>query len=104
RYMRRLHANEIKSDRGVVRDLGHDTDDAAIVSAIVAVGQALNRRIVAEGVETAVQQRFLTQLGCHSLQGFLLGYPLPAQQFLEEIHAAEAKAAVDASDPGQSDF
>ncbi len=103
-YLKRLPANEIKIDRGFVRDLEHDTDDAAIVSAIVAVGQALNLRIVAEGVETAVQQRFLTHLGCHSLQGFLLGYPLPAQQFLEEIRAAEAKAAVDASETGQAAF
>ncbi len=103
-YLKRLPANEIKIDRGFVRDLEHDTDDAAIVSAIVAVGQALKLRIVAEGVETAVQQRFLTHLGCHSLQGFLLGYPLPAQQFLEEIRAAEAKAAVDASDTGQAVF
>ena len=103
-YLKRLPANEIKIDRGFVRDLEHDTDDAAIVSAIVAVGQALNLRIVAEGVETAVQQRFLTHLGCHSLQGFLLGYPLPAQQFLEEIRAAEAKAAVEASDTGQAAF
>ncbi|MCH5497603.1 putative bifunctional diguanylate cyclase/phosphodiesterase [Pseudomonas syringae] len=103
-YLKRLPANEIKIDRGFVRDLEHDTDDAAIVSAIVAVGQALNLRIVAEGVETAVQQRFLTHLGCHSLQGFLLGYPLPAEQFLEEIRAAEAKAAVEASDTGQAAF
>lgn len=103
-YLKRLPANEIKIDRGFVRDLEHDTDDAAIVSAIVAVGQALNLRIVAEGVETAVQQRFLTHLGCHSLQGFLLGYPLPAQPFLEEIRAAEAKAAVDASDTEQAVF
>ncbi|MDF5891246.1 EAL domain-containing protein [Pseudomonas syringae pv. syringae] len=103
-YLKRLPANEIKIDRGFVRDLEHDTDDAAIVSAIVAVGQALNLRIVAEGVETAVQQRFLTRLGCHSLQGFLLGYPLPAEQFLEEIRAAEAKAAVEASDTGQAAF
>ncbi|KWS66091.1 histidine kinase [Pseudomonas savastanoi pv. fraxini] len=107
-YLKRLPANEIKIDRGFVRDLEHDTDDAAIVSAIVsaivAVGQALNLRIVAEGVETAVQKRFLTHLGCHSLQGFLLGYPLPAEQFLDEIRAAEAKAAVDVPDVGQPAF
>ncbi|KAA8697922.1 Diguanylate cye/phosphodiesterase domain protein [Pseudomonas caricapapayae] len=103
-YLKRLPANEIKIDRGFVRDLEHDTDDAAIVSAIVAVGQALNLRIVAEGVETAVQQRFLTHLGCHSLQGFLLGYPLPAQQFLDEIRAAEAKAAANLPDTGQPAF
>ncbi|KPX87786.1 GGDEF domain/EAL domain-containing protein [Pseudomonas amygdali pv. mori] len=103
-YLKRLPANEIKIDRGFVRDLEHDTDDAAIVSAIVAVGQALNLRIVAEGVETVVQKRFLTHLGCHSLQGFLLGYPLPAEQFLDEIRAAEAKAAVDVPDVGQPAF
>ncbi|MDU8497839.1 EAL domain-containing protein [Pseudomonas syringae] len=103
-YLKRLPANEIKIDRGFVRDLEHDTDDAAIVSAIVAVGQALNLRIVAEGVETAVQKRFLTHLGCHSLQGFLLGYPLPAEQFLDEIRAAEAKAAVNVPDVGQPAF
>ncbi len=97
-YLKRLPANEIKIDRGFVRDLEHDTDDAAIVSAIVAVGQALNLRIVAEGVETTLQQRFLTHLGCDSLQGFLLGHPLPAEQFLEDIRAAESRIALDAQE------
>ncbi|WP_122416873.1 putative bifunctional diguanylate cyclase/phosphodiesterase [Pseudomonas viridiflava] len=90
-YLKRLPANEIKIDRGFVRDLEHDSDDAAIVSAIVAVGQALNLRIVAEGVETAVQQNFLTRLGCDALQGFLLGHPLPAQRFIEDIRSGQAR-------------
>jgi diguanylate cyclase (GGDEF)-like protein len=89
-YLKRLPANELKIDRGFVRDLEHDSDDAAIVSAIVALGQALKLRIVAEGVETDRQQSFLTLLGCDSLQGFLLGHPQPAQRFLADIHAAEA--------------
>ncbi|KQZ81701.1 MULTISPECIES: EAL domain-containing protein [unclassified Pseudomonas] len=88
-YLKRLPANELKIDRGFVRDLERDSDDAAIVSAIVALGQALGLRIVAEGVETGVQQDFLTQLGCDSLQGYLLGHPLPAQRFMVEIHRAE---------------
>jgi EAL domain-containing protein (putative c-di-GMP-specific phosphodiesterase class I) len=88
-YLKRLPANELKIDRGFVRDLEHDSDDAAIVSAIVALGQALGLRIVAEGVETDTQQSFLTTLGCDSLQGFLLGQPLPAEQFMHEIHRAE---------------
>ncbi|OKA27179.1 histidine kinase [Pseudomonas versuta] len=88
-YLKRLPANELKIDRGFVRDLEHDSDDAAIVSAIVALGQALGLRIVAEGVETDTQQSFLTTLGCNALQGFLLGQPLPAEQFMVDIHRAE---------------
>lgn len=91
-YLKRLPANELKIDRGFVRDLEHDSDDAAIVSAIVALGQALGLRIVAEGVETGVQQDFLTQLGCDSLQGYLLGHPLPPEGFMVEIHRGEQLA------------
>jgi diguanylate cyclase (GGDEF)-like protein len=84
-YLKRLPANELKIDRGFVRDLEQDSDDAAIVSAIVALGQALGLRIVAEGVETDGQQAFLTRLGCDSLQGYLLGQPVPAEQFMNNL-------------------
>ena len=96
-YLKRLPANELKIDRGFVRDLEHDSDDAAIVSAIVALGQALGLRIVAEGVETDVQQNFLTRLGCNSLQGYLLGHPLPAEGFMADIQRAEEAVAPDKS-------
>lgn len=96
-YLKRLPANELKIDRGFVRDLEHDSDDAAIVSAIVALGQALGLRIVAEGVETDVQQSFLTRLGCNSLQGYLLGHPLPADGFMAHIQRGEDAAAPDKS-------
>ncbi|MCT8166497.1 MULTISPECIES: putative bifunctional diguanylate cyclase/phosphodiesterase [unclassified Pseudomonas] len=86
-YLKRLPANELKIDRGFVRDLEQDGDDAAIVSAIVALGQALGLRIVAEGVETDGQQAFLTGLGCDSLQGYLLGQPVPAEQFMARLQA-----------------
>ncbi|TBU74131.1 putative bifunctional diguanylate cyclase/phosphodiesterase [Phytopseudomonas daroniae] len=92
-YLKRLPANELKIDRGFVRELEHDSDDAAIISAIVALGRALNLRIVAEGVETARQQDFLTNLGCDSLQGFLLGRPLPADEFMGAIDQARADRA-----------
>ncbi|WP_213880156.1 bifunctional diguanylate cyclase/phosphodiesterase [Pseudomonas sp. dw_358] len=92
-YLKRLPANELKIDRGFVRDLEQDSDDAAIVSAIVALGRALGLRIVAEGVETGNQQDFLTRLGCDSLQGFLLGHPLPPDRFMLQIKAGQMQRA-----------
>ncbi|QGZ65110.1 putative bifunctional diguanylate cyclase/phosphodiesterase [Paraburkholderia acidisoli] len=91
-YLKRLPATELKIDRGFVRDLSQETEDAAIVSAIVALGQKLNLKIVAEGVETTEQQAMLTELGCDTLQGFLLGRPMPPTQFLESV---EARASAD---------
>jgi EAL domain-containing protein (putative c-di-GMP-specific phosphodiesterase class I) len=82
-YLKRLPASELKIDRGFIRDHEHDTEDAAIISAIVALGRALDLKIVAEGVETTAQQQFLTKLGCNSLQGFLLGRPMPADHFAD---------------------
>ncbi|EIM95599.1 integral membrane sensor protein [Paraburkholderia hospita] len=84
-YLKRLPASELKIDRGFIRDLARDSEDAAIVSAIVALGQTLNLNIVAEGVETAAQQEFLTRLGCDSLQGFLLGRPMSAEHLIETL-------------------
>jgi diguanylate cyclase (GGDEF)-like protein len=81
-YLKRLPATELKIDQGFVSQLEHDGDDAAIISAIVALAHKLGLNIVAEGVETPEQQAFLTRLGCNSLQGFLLGHPLPAAQFV----------------------
>ncbi|MBN3762135.1 bifunctional diguanylate cyclase/phosphodiesterase [Burkholderia sp. Ac-20365] len=77
-YLKRLPASELKIDRGFVRELAHDAEDAAIVSSVVALGHTLGIEIVAEGVETATQKEFLTRLGCNALQGFLLGRPVPA--------------------------
>ena len=92
-YLKRLPANELKIDRGFVRDLSSDNDDAAIISAIVALGRTLNLSIVAEGVETQEQKEFLTAIGCDVLQGYLIGRPMPPTDFLQAVvtlHAAEA--------------
>lgn len=80
-YLKRLPASELKIDRGFIRELVHDTEDAAIVSAIIALGKALQLKIVAEGVETDDQKRFLAELGCDALQGYLLGRPVPSAAF-----------------------
>jgi len=78
-YLKRLPACELKIDRAFVRELGQEGEDATIVSAIVALARTLNLKVVAEGVETAEQQAFLTELGCNTLQGYLLGKPVSAE-------------------------
>jgi diguanylate cyclase (GGDEF)-like protein len=93
-YLKRLPARELKIDRGFIRELEHDAEDAAIVSAIVGLGQTLNLQIVAEGVETLAQQEFLTRLGCDSLQGFLLGRPMSALAFTDRLLPAPTDATV----------
>ncbi|MEK6376101.1 MAG: EAL domain-containing protein [Acidobacteriota bacterium] len=89
-YLKRLPASELKIDRGFVRNLEHDSEDRAIVAAIVALGRTLDLKIVAEGVETVAQQEFLTDMGCDSLQGFLFGKPMPPAQFLAALEHREA--------------
>ncbi|WP_454691291.1 putative bifunctional diguanylate cyclase/phosphodiesterase [Achromobacter aloeverae] len=87
-YLKRLPASELKIDRGFISDLKAGSEDAAIVSSIIALGETLNLNIVAEGVETGDQQALLTQLGCDSLQGYLLGRPAPAED-IEKIVIGE---------------
>ena len=91
-YLKRLPANELKIDRGFITELALGNDDAAIVSAIIALGKTLGLKIVAEGVETAEQQEMLTELGCNILQGYLLGKPMTAQKVLESVATAEIEA------------
>jgi len=82
-YLKRLPATEIKIDHAFVRDLENSSEDVVIVSALVALGHALDMDIVAEGVETAGQRAYLERLGCDYLQGYLLGRPVDAQRFMQ---------------------
>ncbi|MFI3311387.1 EAL domain-containing protein [Ewingella allii] len=79
-YLKRLPASELKIDGAFINDLIAGSEDASIVQAIIALGQTLNLKVVAEGVETTQQQDFLTELGCDSLQGYLLGRPMTVEQ------------------------
>jgi diguanylate cyclase len=91
-YLKRLPASELKIDKGFIQSLAQGNEDAAIVSSIIALGQTLSLRIVAEGVETEAQQKFLTDLGCDSLQGYLLSRPVPASE-VELGPARDSRAA-----------
>jgi len=77
-HLKRLPLDALKIDQSFVRDLLTDPDDAAIVRTIVALGQALELDVIAEGVETAEHLAALKQLGCHLYQGYFLARPAPA--------------------------
>jgi len=89
-YLKRLPASELKIDRGFISELKAGSEDAAIVASIIALGETLNLNVVAEGVETNDQQALLTQLGCDSLQGYLLGRPVSAQDMEKVLIGGEA--------------
>ncbi len=80
-YLKRLPLDQVKIDRAFVRDVVVDPSDAAIVRAVVAMGESLGLTIVAEGIENEAQHGFLLELGCHQFQGYLLGRPAPIGQF-----------------------
>jgi EAL domain-containing protein (putative c-di-GMP-specific phosphodiesterase class I) len=87
-YLKRLPASELKIDRAFVREMSAGNEDSVIVSAIIALAKALGLEVVAEGVETADQQMFLTRLGCETLQGFLLDRPMTPGQICARIEHA----------------
>jgi diguanylate cyclase (GGDEF)-like protein/PAS domain S-box-containing protein len=76
-YLKRFPVQSLKIDRGFVRDIETDRDDAAIVNAIVQLAHSMNLGVVAEGVETPAQLAYLTSLDCDEYQGYLFSKPLP---------------------------
>jgi EAL domain-containing protein (putative c-di-GMP-specific phosphodiesterase class I) len=78
--LKRFPIGTLKVDQSFIRDLPGDEDNAAIASAIIAMGQRLRLTLVAEGVETPEQLAFLRERGCRYVQGFLFSRPVPADQ------------------------
>lgn len=78
-YLKRFPVEAIKIDRAFVSGLGLDSEDSAIVEAVVNLGASLGLAVVAEGVETPLQLGRLRDIGCPRAQGYLFGRPRPAE-------------------------
>ena len=78
-YLKRFPIDTIKIDRSFIADIATDTDDVEIIKAIITMGQSLNRKIIAEGVETAEQLSILKKYQCDEIQGYVFSHPLPGE-------------------------
>ncbi len=79
-HLKRFSVNTLKIDKSFVRDVESNSTDAAIASAIISMGNSLNLRVIAEGVETEGQLAFLKDRKCDEIQGFLFSRPLPPDE------------------------
>jgi PAS domain S-box-containing protein/diguanylate cyclase (GGDEF)-like protein len=80
-YLKQFPFDTLKVDRSFINDVTHDPDDAALVTAIVAMAHGLNHKVIAEGVETKDQWDFIRALNCDQIQGYFFGKPMPAEDF-----------------------
>ncbi len=79
--LKRYPVTRLKIDKGFVRDLCTDAEDAAIIQAIMYLGRRLGLAVIAEGIETEAQEEALRLYGCVEAQGYLYGRPFPALSF-----------------------
>lgn len=84
-YLKRLPVDLLKIDQSFIRDCTHDSNDAEIVRAIIAMARSLKLELIAEGVETSAQLAFLQKEECHAYQGYLFSPAVTEQAFVQQL-------------------
>ncbi|MFA6230250.1 MAG: EAL domain-containing protein [Rhodanobacter sp.] len=88
-YLKKFRVYKLKIDKSFIQDIGSDSEDRAIVAAIISMSRSLGLQTIAEGVETVEQLDFLREQGCNEAQGYYFSKPLPAAE-IEVFLAAHA--------------
>jgi len=81
-YIKSLALDTIKIDKSFISDLPYDSHDAEVSKAIIALSKSLGYQVIAEGIETAAQEKFLKKYGCDIGQGFYFAKPMTSQEFI----------------------
>jgi diguanylate cyclase (GGDEF)-like protein/PAS domain S-box-containing protein len=89
--LRQIPVHIVKLDRSFVQEITHRAQDAALASAVIAMAHHLGKQVVAEGVETQEQRDFLIKERCDYGQGYLFGYPMPAEKIAILLHELGSK-------------
>ncbi len=84
-HLRIFPIDIVKIDRSFTRDVPGNPDDSALVKAIIAMAHGLNKKVVAEGVETTEQLAFLREHGCDAIQGYLFSKPVPIEELQQKM-------------------
>jgi diguanylate cyclase (GGDEF)-like protein len=82
-YLKMFPIDKLKIDRSFIKNIDTDENDAMIANSIIALAHSMKLEVVAEGVEEERQLQLLQERGCDAMQGFLLGRPVPAEEFTE---------------------
>ena len=92
-YLKRFPIDRLKIDQSFVRDATADPTDAAIIMAIITLAQNLRLKVIAEGVETDEQLRFLRLLRCDEMQGWLFSKAIPAESLKQLLIETSSRPA-----------
>lgn len=88
-YLQRFPIDVLKIDQSFIRGLGRDSNDAALVGAIISLGKSLNLRVIAEGVETLEQLNFLKALHCEEGQGYYFSKAVEPDAFVQYLRSVQ---------------
>jgi EAL domain-containing protein (putative c-di-GMP-specific phosphodiesterase class I) len=89
-YLQSFPFDKIKIDQAFVANLSHSQQAVTIIRAVIALGRGLDVPVVAEGVETEEQLKFLADEHCNEIQGYLVGRPKPIADYAEVVGRASA--------------